>query len=229
MNIYGLMKLTLLDYPGHTACTVFLSGCNYRCPFCHNIELARGEVPPEMDDTAFLTFLGKRKGLLDGVCFTGGEPLLTPELPELMERVRAMGFAVKLDTDGGFPSRLENVLTRGLVDYVAMDVKNSPERYAQTVGLPKTDLAPVRESIRLIKELAPDYEFRTTVVAQLHDESSFAGIGEMIRGARRYVIQKFTDRDTVPFAGLSAPDDDKLRSYAAFMAPYAGEVLLRGI
>lgn len=229
MKIYGLQKLTLLDFPGRTACTVFLSGCNYRCPFCHNAELARGEAPAVMDDAELLTFLEKRRGLLDGVAFTGGEPLLTRELPELMEKIREMGYAVKLDTDGGFPERLKVLLDRGLLDYIAMDVKNSPARYAETVGLPNADLAPVRESIRLIMESGVPYEFRTTAVAQLHDIESFPAIGEMIRGAERYYIQKFTDRDTVAFSGLTAPSDEELAVYLEAVRPYVKSAFLRGV
>ncbi len=229
MKIYGLQKLTLLDFPGHTACTVFLSGCNWRCPFCHNAELANGSAPAVMDDAELLSFLEKRRGLLDGVAFTGGEPLLTRELPDLMEKVRGMGYAVKLDTDGGFPEQLGTVLSRGLVDYVAMDVKNSPERYAQTVGMAHADLGPVRESIARILRDAPDYEFRTTVVKPFHDEESFPGIGEMIRGARRYFLQAFHDRDTVLFSGFSAPSEEEMKRYAQIAAPYVQEVGLRGV
>ena len=153
MNIHGLQKLTLLDYPGKVACTVFLAGCNLRCPFCHNSELLdAAAAPPVMDDAELLAFLEKRKGLLDGVAITGGEPCLHPDLPELMRKIRALGFAVKLDTNGYHPELLGQILDEGLADYIAMDVKNSPEKYAATCGVETMDLAPVRESIRLITE-----------------------------------------------------------------------------
>ena len=228
MNLYGLQKLTLLDFPGHTACTVFLAGCNFRCPFCHNAELADGTAPAVMDDRELLAFLEKRTGLLDGVCFTGGEPLLSPGLAELMASVRAMGYAIKLDTDGAFPERLAGLFSRHLVDYVAMDVKNSPARYAETCGVERVDLAPIRESISLLIEGKVDYEFRTTAVRELHDDASFAAIGELIRGAKQYFLQCFTDRDTVPFAGLSAPDAADLERWAGIVRPFVGAVEIRG-
>ena len=226
MKIYGLQKLTLLDFPEHTACTVFLSGCNFRCPFCHNAELACGKVEPAMDDTELLRFLEGRRGLLDGVAFTGGEPLLSPGLPDLLRKIRDLGFHTKVDTDGAFPDRLAGLLSEGLVDYVAMDVKNDPNRYAQTCGVDEVDLGPIRESIRLLLASDIDYEFRTTAVRELHDDASFAAIGEMVRGAKRYYIQCFTDRDTVVFSGLSAPTDEDLARWADLVRPY---VALAGV
>ena len=230
MNIHGLQKLTLLDYPGKVACTVFLAGCNLRCPFCHNSELIdAGAAEPVMDDGQLLDFLKKRQGMLDGVAFTGGEPLLRPELPALLRRVRELGYAVKLDTNGTLPEALGRVLDEGLVDYVAMDVKNSPERYAETCGTETFEMAPVCASIDLLRAgKAPDYEFRTTVMAELHDEASFAAIGPMIAGARRYFLQPFKDRDTVVFSGFHAPDGEKMRVFADIVRPFVGAVELRG-
>ena len=229
MNIQGLQKMTLLDYPGKVACTVFLAGCDFRCPFCHNSDLLTTDAPAIMDEQEFLSFLQKRQGLLDGVAFTGGEPLLRRELPELMARIRELGFAVKLDTNGNHPDALKKVLDAGLVDYVAMDVKNSPERYAETIGLPSFDTAKVSESIKMLMCAAPDYEFRTTVVDELHDEMSFTQIGEWIRGAKRYFLQAFTDRETVLRSGLHAPTREKLEAYAAVVSPYVSAVSLRGV
>ena len=229
MNIHGLQKLTLLDYPGRVACTVFLAGCNLRCPFCHNSELLDASAAePVMDDSALLRFLEGRRGILDGVAVTGGEPLLSPGLPRLLEQIRALGYPVKLDTNGFFPDRLRALLEAGLADYVAMDIKNSPERYAETCGLETLDLAPVRESIALLKTMAPDYEFRTTVMDELHDERSFAGIAELIYGAKRYFLQPFTDRDTVLYAGFHAPSAEALSRYADLMRPAAETVAIRG-
>ena len=228
MNINGLQKLTLLDYPGRVACTVFLAGCNLLCPFCHNSELLdAGAAETVMDDAGLLDFLKKRKGLLDGVAFTGGEPLLRPELPELMRAVRELGYAVKLDTNGMFPEALSRVLSAGLADYVAMDVKNSPDRYAETCGVDAVDMAKIRASIDLLRTGAADYEFRTTVVDELHDDASFAAIGPMIAGAKRYFLQPFTDRDTVAFAGFHAPDSEKLARYASLVKPFVGSVEIR--
>ena len=229
MNIHGLQKLTLLDYPGRTACTVFLAGCNLRCPFCHNSELLdSGAVPPVMDDGELLTFLKKRQGMLDGVCITGGEPLLNPALPELLRKIKALGYPVKLDTNGCFSERLRGLVKEGLVDYVAMDIKNSPSRYAETCGLPDMDLSPVLGSIELLKSGTVDYEFRTTVVDELHDADSFYDIAELIRGAKRYFLQPFADRDTVAFAGFHAPEPEKLREYAEIVRPAVESVRIRG-
>ena len=229
MDIQGLQKLTLLDYPGKVACTVFLGGCNLRCPFCHNGELVLSPGPALMDLEELLTFLGRRKGLLDGVCVTGGEPLLRPELPRLLEAIRALGFALKLDTNGGFPGQLAQVIDRGLVDYVAMDVKNSPDRYPETAGVPGLDTAPYRESAALLLEGRVDYEFRTTVVRELHDRDSFRAIGPWLKGARRYFLQAFVDRDTVIRAGLHPCSREEMEAFAALVRPFVPQVALRGV
>ncbi len=229
MNIHGLQKLTLLDYPGKVACTVFLAGCNLRCPFCHNSELLDAAAAmPVMDDGELLAFLKKRQGMLDGVAFTGGEPLLRPELPALLKRVHALGYPVKLDTNGTLPDRLERVLLDGLVDYVAMDVKNSPARYAETCGLETMDLSPVYASIELLLTGPTDYEFRTTVTEELHDETSIAALGPMIAGAKRWFLQPFTDRDSVLYAGFHAPSEEKLRRYLELVKPYVDAAEIRG-
>ena len=229
MKIHGLQKMTLLDFPGRVACTVFLGGCDMRCPFCHNAELIDGSAPPVMEEDALLSFLEKRKGLLDGVAFTGGEPLLRDDLDGLFERIQGLGYPIKLDTNGTHPDRLARLIGKGLVQYVAMDVKNAPERYAETVGMPAFDLAPVRESVSLLLSGKVPYEFRTTVVAEFHNGDSIRGIGEWIRGAEKYFLQKFTDRDSVPFAGLHAPSDAELRAWVRIAEPYVREAGLRGV
>ena len=229
MKIHGLQKMTLLDYPGRVACTVFFGGCDMRCPFCHNAELLDGTAPPVMTDEELLKFLEKRKGLLDGVAITGGEPLLQKDLPEFAKKIRELGYPVKLDTNGTHPDRLARMIREGLVQYVAMDIKNSPERYAETAGLENFDLAPVRESVAILLEGKTDYEFRTTVVAELHDDDSFRKIGPWIRGAKHYYLQKFTDRDTVPFGGLHAPEDEQMRRWADIVRPDVPAVELRGV
>lgn len=229
MKIHGLQKMTLLDYPGRVACTVFLGGCDFRCPFCHNAEILDAGAPAETDDGELLKFLEKRTGLLDGVVITGGEPLLRPDIDELIEKIHALGYPVKLDTNGNHPAMLKKLVGAGLIDYVAMDVKNGPSRYAETVGLADFDMSAVRESIDFLLGGAVDYEFRTTVVKELHDEQSFAEIGKLIRGAKRYYLQCFTDRDTVLFAGLHAPEKETLERYAEIVGPYVKSVELRGI
>jgi Pyruvate-formate lyase-activating enzyme len=166
---------------------------------------------------------------LEGVAFTGGEPCLRPELPDLMARIREMGFGVKLDTNGNHPARLREILERGLADYVAMDVKNSPEKYAATCGLSALDLGPIRESVALLLEGKTDYEFRTTVVDELHEGADFEAVGQWIAGAKRYFLQSFTDREAVPFGGLHAPSKEKLREYREIASKYVPETRLRGV
>ena len=229
MKIHGLQKMTLLDFPGRVACTVFFGGCDMRCPYCHNAELLDGTAPAVMDDTELLAFLKKRQGLLDGVCFTGGEPLLQKDLPDFAAKVRELGYPVKLDTNGNHPDRLEKMIREDLVQYVAMDIKNSPERYAETAGLRQLDLAPIRESVRMLMEGKTDYEFRTTAVAELHDDESFEQIGQWIKGAKRYFLQRFTDRDTVPFQGLHSPGKEQMEHWAEIIRPYVPAVELRGV
>ncbi len=229
MEIHGLQKMTLLDYPGRVACTVFLGGCDFRCPFCHNGALVDGSAPAELDDGALLTFLKKRRGLLDGVCVTGGEPLLRPGLEELLHAIKELGFLVKLDTNGTHPSRLRALVERGLVDYAAMDVKNSPARYARTAGVPDLDLGAVRESVAFLLSGAVDYEFRTTVVKEFHDAESFRDIGPWLAGARRYVLQSFVDRDTVLCPGLHPCSKAELEAFAAVLRPFVPAVELRGV
>lgn len=229
MEIQGLQKMTLLDYPGKVACTVFLGGCDFRCPFCHNGELVLSPAPAEMNQEELLAFLKKRQGLLDGVCITGGEPLLRPDLPQLLESVKALGYPVKLDTNGSHPRALVDLVERKLVDYVAMDVKNSPERYPETVGVLGLDVGPIRESVGFLLEGLVDYEFRTTVVRELHDEDSFRAIGPWLSGAKRYFLQSFVDRDTVIQEGLHPWDRDHLQGFAALVRPWVPSVELRGV
>ena len=228
MMLHGLQKMTLLDFPGRVACTVFLGGCDFRCPFCHNFELADGAAKPVMDEAELLAFLQKRRGLLDGVAITGGEPCLHPGLPELMGKLKGLGYAVKLDTNGCHPDRLEAILGEGLADYVAMDIKNSPEKYARTAGLESLELAPVRRSAALLMNGNVDYEFRTTVVDELHEDADFEAIGAWIAGARRWFMQPFIDRDTVPFGGLHAPSKEKMLRWLGIMGRYVPESRLRG-
>lgn len=228
MKIYGLQKMTLLDFPGRIACTVFLGGCDMRCPFCHNSELAEGKAEPVMTAEDLTAFLRKRKGLLEGVAVTGGEPLLREESLDLLRMIRDLEFPVKLDTNGTHPGRLRRAVEEGLVQYVAMDLKNSPERYAETVGMAGFDLSPVRESAAFLMEGKTEYEFRTTVVREFHDENSFLAMGDWIHGAGKYFLQPFVDRDTVPQRGLTAPDREELQAWAEIMRNHVQEVAVRG-
>lgn len=233
MKISGLQKMTLLDYPGKVACTVFLPGCNFRCPFCHNGQLLEGKQDVLMDDMEFLQFLSRRKGLLDGVCITGGEPTLQPELLSFLAKIKAMGFPVKLDTNGSHPDVLKDLVSRNLLDYVAMDIKNSPDAYAWTAGA-CVQLPRLEESIRFLAEDHVDYEFRTTVVDQLHDPASILQMGRWVSSlapegkVKRWFLQPFVDRDTVLFAGLCAPEASRISEFAESLRPFAKEIAVRG-
>ena len=229
MKIYGLQKMTLLDFPGRVACTVFLGLCDFRCPYCHNFELVDGTAVPLMEEEEFFSFLSKRKGLLDGVAVTGGEPTIHADLPEFLRRIRSLAFPVKLDTNGYHPGMLRRLLDEKLIDYAAMDIKNSPEKYASTAGRETLDLSPVRESIALLMGSGTDYEFRTTVVKEFHEQRDFEEIGKMIEGAGKYFLQSFTDRDSVPFGGLSAASKEEMLLYADTARKYVRQVSLRGV
>ena len=229
MKIYGLQKMTLLDFPGRVACTIFLGGCDFRCPFCHNYELIDGTAEPELDEDALIAFLESRKALIDGVAITGGEPLLSRDLPRLMARIRETGYGVKLDTNGYHPAELKEVLDMRLADYVAMDIKNSPDKYALTCGVKNVDMSRIEKSISILMNGDTDYEFRTTVVQELHTDGDIAAAAKMIEGAKRYFLQRFTDRDTVPFSGLSAPSYDDMKKYADIARAYVADTQLRGV
>ena len=187
MKIYGLQKMTLLDFPGRVACTVFLGLCDFRCPYCHNFELVDGTAVPVMEEEEFFSFLAKRKGLLDGVAITGGEPSIHADLPEFCRRIKELGFPVKLDTNGYHPEMLRKLLEEKLIDYAAMDVKNSQEKYPETAGRKDLDLSLLRESIALLMHSGIDHEFRTTVVKEFHEQRDFEEIGKMIAGAEKYL------------------------------------------
>ena len=231
--ICGLQKMTLLDYPGKIACTVFLGGCNFRCPFCHNSELFMGKPEKLMEDEEFFKFLQSRKGLLDAVCVSGGEPTLYKNLPEFLKKIKELGFLVKLDTNGSNPAMVKQLVASGLVDYIAMDVKNSPALYAQTVGLETVDLASVEESLRFLIGGSVNYELRTTLVSQLHDSRSIQDMGvwltSLVTGKKpeKLFLQSFVDRDTVLFAGLSAPEPETTQQFAKILEPFAKQVTIR--
>ena len=194
MIIHGFQKMTLLDYPGYVACTLFTAACNFRCPFCHNAGLVtKIETAERIDESEILAYLKKRQGILDGVCITGGEPTLQKDLPEFIRTIRALGYAVKLDTNGSNPDLLEALIDEGLLDYVAMDIKNTPEKYASTVGLADYDIRPIQESIDRLHKGRVDYEFRTTVVSEYHTPSDIGTIARWIAGAPRYFLQPFVD------------------------------------
>ncbi len=206
MLIKGLQKLTLLDFPDKMACTVFTFGCNFRCPFCHNASLVLADRATEeaMPEEEFFHFLSRRKGILEGVCVTGGEPTLQPDLPAFLARIKAMGYAVKLDTNGYRPAVLKALVEAGLVDYVAMDIKNSLPRYGETVGIRSFDTAPIEESIDFLMEGRVPFEFRTTLVRGLHTPDSIRDMGKRTAGKEKFFLQTFEDSGDLIGEGLGA-------------------------
>lgn len=235
MHIAGLQKMTLLDFPGKVACTVFLQGCNFRCPFCHNSDLLGKDGPEGMTDEELLKFLDKRRGLLDAVCITGGEPTLQPELEKLIRAIKEMGYAVKLDTNGARPEVLKKLSREGLLDYVAMDIKNSPEGYGETVGIPRLTFDVVEESVRFLLEGEQPYEFRTTVVAEFHNETRIENMGKwlssLVPGKKpaKLFLQSYIDRDSVLQEGLHACSREEMENYVRILRPYVGAVEIRGM
>lgn len=229
MRIDGLQTLTLLDYPGKVACTVFTSGCNMRCPFCHNASLVCGEVPPFMEKEEFFAFLKKRTGVLDGVCVTGGEPLLQEGVIPFLLEVKEKGFTTKLDTNGLLHDRLRAVVEAGAVDYVAMDIKNCKARYAETAGVPGLDLVPIEKSVQFLMEGSVDYEFRTTVVKELHNKADFDEIGQWLKGAKRYFLQSFKDSGDILSPGLSPMEKADLLEICDRLRAEIPVVELRGV
>lgn len=230
MNIQGLQKLTLLDYPGKMACVIFTAGCNMRCPFCHNSRLViNPEKESELSVEEVLTFLKKRQGILDGVVITGGEPLLQSDIKELIIRTRELGYPVKIDTNGTFPDRLKELVNEGLVDYVAMDIKNAPELYGETVGISGFDISKIKESIAFLLENKVEYEFRTTVVREFHSVFGMENLGKLIKGAKRHYIQSFVDSGETIVFGLSAVPKDEMESMRNIMLRYVDSCELRGV
>lgn len=210
MLIKGLQKLTLLDYPTKTACTIFTGGCNFRCPFCHNASLVFNVNEGEKHETdEVLAFLKKRVGLLDGVCVTGGEPLLQKDINEFLGNIKDMGYAVKLDTNGYSPEKLEEIVNAHLVDYIAMDIKNCKEKYSQTAGI-EIDITKIEKSVSFLMTCGIEYEFRTTVVKEYHTLSDIEKIAQWISGAKGYFLQSFVDSGDLICSGLSAVDKDTI-------------------
>ena len=231
MLVSGLQKLTLLDYPGKVACTVFTGGCNFRCPFCHNAPLVLPEqIAHDSSAEEVLRFLKKRVGVLDGVAVTGGEPLLHTDIADFLREIKGMGFLIKLDTNGSFPDRLIALVEDGLVDRVAVDIKNSPVLYAKTVGLPQFDLRPVERTKDYLLSGPVEYEFRTTVVRGLHTKESLIEAAQWIAGAKEYYLQQFKDSGAVlDIAGLSAFDGEEMHAFADAVRPWVPSVQVRGV
>ena len=231
MHIEAMQKLTLLDYPGKTAATLFTHGCNFRCPFCHNAGLVIRKSELSVSEEEVLAYLDKRKKMLDGICITGGEPLLQSDIAEFIKKVRALGYAVKLDTNGSFPEKLKTLIDEGLVDYVAVDIKNSPEKYEMTAGA-KNILEKVKETVNILKEGKVDFEFRTTVCGNLHTVEDMRAIGEWLRGTKNYFIQPFKDSGDIvagaDAAGAFACEKSHAEALLAVAKLYIPQTEIRG-
>jgi len=228
MKISGLQKTTLLDFPGHVAATVFTGGCNMRCPFCHNMDIVTGTDSAYTVDE-ILSFLKKRKGILDGICITGGEPTLQNDLPDFISAVKSLGYLVKLDTNGTNPLILRSLISSELVDYVAMDIKSSPSEYSRVCGIKGFNIAPVLESISVLKDSEISYEFRTTVISCYHSKEIFDEIGTLIKGCKAYYLQPFVDSQFVPDHELASPTDKELIAYRNQLLKYIPNVEIRGL
>ena len=228
MDISGIQKMTLLDFPGRCACTVFLAGCNLRCPFCHNASLVLDNREPAMTESEFFTFLQKRRGLLDGVCITGGEPTLRKDLPDFIRKIRELGYLVKLDTNGSNPGLLGQLLEENLLDYVAMDIKNCPDRYSATCGGPDI-LAHVEECLNLLRNSTVEWELRTTCVKPFHDETALEAIGKWLSGTEHYYLQSFVDSGDLVGSGVSGFTKEEMEALRNRVLPYIPNTRIRGI
>jgi pyruvate formate lyase activating enzyme len=230
MNFNGFQKLTLLDYPGKVACTLFTAGCNLRCPFCHNASLVT-----HIDNTniynkeEILSYLGKRQGILEGVCISGGEPLMQKEIEDFISEVKSLGYSVKLDTNGFYPDKLISLVEKGLIDYVAVDIKNSYSKYAKTTGIENLDLAPLKRTVEFLLSGKVDFEFRTTIVEGLHTEADILDIGKTIKGAPRYFLQNFVDSGDLIGEGLGAVPLENMKNMQKIAAQFVPNAEIRGI
>ena len=230
VRIYGLQKLTLLDYPGKMAATIFTGGCNFRCPFCHNRSLVfLNENENEIDKDVILDYLDQRKKMLDGVCVTGGEALLHEGLEDFIRAIKEKGLLVKLDTNGSNFEKLKNLVEKKLVDYVAMDIKNTPDKYAQTIGLDEYDTGEIEKCVAYLKENHVDYEFRTTTVKEFHEDTDFEKLGQWLKGAKRFYLQNFEEQDTCIRKGLHEIGNERLKEIQDIMKKYVNEVGIRGV
>lgn len=229
MKICGLQKTTLLDFPGHVAATIFTGGCNFRCPFCHNSDLLGNDAEVAYTEDEILKFLKKRSGILEGVAITGGEPTLQSDLRSFILRIRELGYKIKLDTNGSRSEVLRTLCEDGLIDYVAMDIKTCKERYPVVAGIPSLQIDEIEKSVEFLKQGTVPYEFRTTVVKELHNTEDFLQIGKWLSGCSNYYLQNFVDSDNVMFSGFSSCSKEELLTFQDIVKPYVPHVELRGV
>ena len=230
MEFGGIQKVTLLDYPDKTACTLFTIGCNFSCPYCQNSSLLKPTGNEKtQSQLEIIDFLKTRQGLLDGVCISGGEPLLQDDLDTFLKEVKELGFSVKLDTNGAYPERLEKLMKTGVVDHIAMDIKNTPEKYALTIGMHEYDVTPVEKSMDLLRKAAIPYEFRTTVVREFHTADDLLSIAKWISGAEKFYLQSFTDVDGVLQSGLHNYSETEMQGFLSRIIEILPTAELRGV
>ena len=230
MQIHGLNKTTLLDYPGHIAATIFTGGCNFRCPFCHNASLVINPASsPLIPSSEILTFLEKRKNILSGVCITGGEPTLQPDLSMFLFEIKKMGYLIMLDTNGTNPDMITTLFQKGLLDYVAMDIKSSKNGYYDATGVTTVDLQSVESSIHFLMSANINYEFRTTLVEELHTEEEILSIGHWIKGAKAYYLQPYKDSPDTIRRGYHTPSLEAINRFVSLLQPFVPSVKVRGI
>ena len=228
MILKGLQKLTLLDFPGKMAATVFTGGCNFRCPFCHNASLV---IPDKFGESIaeeeFFSFLNKRRGILEGVCVSGGEPTLQPDLTDFIERIKGLGFLVKLDTNGTEPEVLKRLIDRGLIDYVAMDIKSSKDGYGRAIGIDGYNTEKIEKSAEILKKSKVDFEFRTTVVRELHNEKDFEEMGKWLSGDEKFFLQTFIDSGDLIGEGYTAHSEEDMKRFAEILKKYIPNSTIR--
>lgn len=229
MLIQGLQKLTLLDYPEHIACALFSYGCNLRCPFCHNAGLVVRKAENLINTDDITAFLNKRRGILDGICLTGGEPLAQSDVIEFLRYLRSFGYKIKLDTNGFYTEKLKTAVDEGLLDYIAMDIKSSAGNYSDAVGVKDIDITPLYESIEIIKNSGIDYEFRTTAVKGLHSLADFKDIAKWLQGSKRYYIQQFADSGDLITENYSAFSEDEIQAFLSVVKEKIPNAQIRGI
>lgn len=229
MLIKGFQKLTLLDYPGKTACTVFTGGCNYRCPFCHNAGLVTKLDTEIISEGEVLSHLKKRQGILDGVAISGGEPLLQGDIEEFLQKIKELGYSIKLDTNGSFPDKLKSIIDKGLCDYVAMDIKNSKERYNETIGIDKFDISLMEKSVEILRDSDVDFEFRTTVTKNFHTMEDIEKIGEWIKGTEKYYLQNFVDSGNLIDSNVEGVSKEEMQLMLERIKKYVPTAEIRGL
>ena len=228
MKVFGFEKLSMVDFPGHLCCTVFTGGCNFKCPFCQNSDLVKMQNLREINQDEIFSYLSKRKGVIDSLCISGGEPTIYPDLEQFIVKIKSLGFLVKLDTNGTNYEMLKRLIENNLVDYVAMDIKNSLSAYGETAGTNFVDLENIKKSVELLKRNLVDYEFRTTLVKQFHSTSTITEMANLLDGAKRIFLQHFVDNGTCLQKGLNEVEKQDAEKFLDILKNHVNHVELRG-